>query len=87
MVAQKVWKLINCKINLQLKWSQKCILVAGTAVNQVPKFIISYIKLYVPVVTLSTQDNAKFLKQVESEVQVIWININLKNQIKCKTDI
>ena len=24
-------KLTNCKINLQLKWSEKCILVAGTA--------------------------------------------------------
>ena len=29
---------INCEINLQLKWSLKCILVAGTAADQVPEF-------------------------------------------------
>ena len=29
--------LINSEINLQLKWSEKCILVAGTAANQVPE--------------------------------------------------
>ena len=30
--------LINCKISLQLKWSKNCILVAGTAANQNPRF-------------------------------------------------
>ena len=30
--------LINCEISLQLKWSAKCILVAGTATNQVTNF-------------------------------------------------
>ena len=25
--------LINCVVNLQLKWSEKCILVASTAAN------------------------------------------------------
>ena len=31
--------LINCEINLQLKWSKKKkFLVAGTTANQVPKF-------------------------------------------------
>ena len=28
--------LINCEISLQLKWSQDCILVAGTAGNENP---------------------------------------------------
>ena len=58
--------LINCEINLQLKWSKHCIVVAGTAANQNPKFNITDTKLYVPVVTLSTQDNVKLLKQLES---------------------
>ena len=58
--------LINCKSNLQLKWSEKCILVAGTAANQVPEFKITDTKLYVPVVTLSTEDNVRLLKQLES---------------------
>ena len=57
--------LINCEINLQLKWSEKCISVTGTAANQVPKFETDA-KLYIPVVILSTQDNVKLLKQLKS---------------------
>ena len=48
--------LINCEISLQLKWSKHCILVAGTAANKKPNFETTDTKLYVPVVTLSTQD-------------------------------
>ena len=61
--------LINCEVNLQLKWSDKCFLVAGTAANQVPIFTITDEKLYVPIVTLSTQDNVKLLNQLESGFQ------------------
>ena len=57
--------LINCEISLQLKQSKDCIPVAGTAANQEPKFEITDGKLYVPVVTLSRQDNVKLLKQLE----------------------
>ena len=53
--------LINCQIFLQLKWSGNCILVAATAANQNPYFETTDTKLYVPVVTLSTQDNIKRL--------------------------
>ena len=28
--------LIHCETNLELKWSEKCILVAGTTASQVP---------------------------------------------------
>ena len=56
---ENTWNTINCDINLQLKWSDKRILVAGTAANQVPEFKITDTKLYVPVITLSTQDNVK----------------------------
>ena len=41
---------------------RKMFLVAGTAANQVPKFTITVTKLYVLVVTLSTQDYVKLLK-------------------------
>ena len=58
--------LINCEISLQLLWSKKCIIVAGTLNNQNPSFQIIDTKLYVIVVTLSTQENIKFLKQLES---------------------
>ena len=57
--------LINCEISLQLKWSKDCIPVAGTAAYQEPKFEITDAKLYVLVVTLSSQDNVKLLKQLE----------------------
>ena len=58
--------LINCEVSLQLISSKKCFLVAGTAANQEPKFKVTDAKLFVPVVTLSTQDNMKLLKQLES---------------------
>ena len=58
--------LINCEINLVLTWSANWFLVAGTVVNQVSTFRITNRKRYVPVVTLSTQDNAKLLNQLKS---------------------
>ena len=57
--------LIICEISLQLKWSKYCILVAGTAANQNPRFQINNAKLDVPLVTLSTQENIKLFKQLE----------------------
>ena len=67
--------LTNCEISLQLKWSENCFLVAGTVANQVQTFTITDTKLYVPFVTLSTQDNVKLLKQLESGFKrtVNWI--------------
>ena len=48
--------LINCKIELSLKWYENCILSsAGTAAT----FAITDKKRYVPVVTLNIEDNAK----------------------------
>ena len=58
--------LISCEISLQLKWSRKCIIVVVNANSQNPTFQINDTKLYVPVVTLSTQENIKLLKQLES---------------------
>ena len=48
---------------------KKLFLVAGTATNQEPTFTITDTKLYVPVVTLSAQDNVKLFKQLESGFQ------------------
>ena len=45
--------LINCEISFQLKWSRKCIIVAGTAKSQDPNLQINDTKLCVPVVTVS----------------------------------
>ena len=58
--------LFNCEIILWLKWSRNCIIVAGMTNNQNPIFQINDTKLYVPVVALSTQENIKLVKQLES---------------------
>ena len=44
--------LINCEVNLILTWSSTCVI---TDSNGAGTFKISDTKLYVPVVTLSTQ--------------------------------
>ena len=50
--------LINCKVELSLNWIGRCLLtVANTAT-----FKITDAKLYVPIVTLSAEDNAKLSK-------------------------
>ena len=48
--------LINCEVNLILTWSRDCVITNSEGEG---KFVITETKLYVPVVTLSTQDNAK----------------------------
>ena len=58
--------LINCEVNLILTWSLTCVLIASNIPNQNATFAITDTKLYVPVVTLSTQENTKFLQQLKS---------------------
>ena len=51
--------LINCKIELSWNWIENCILSsAGNAAT----FTITDAKLYVPIVTLRTEDNTKLSK-------------------------
>ena len=58
--------LINCEVKLILIWSAGCVIIYKDVPNQVPTFTIAEANLYVPVVTLSTQDNAKLLPQLKS---------------------
>ena len=58
--------LINCEINLILTWSANCVVISNNVANQNATFAITDTKLYVTVVTLSTQDNAKLLQQLKS---------------------
>ena len=67
--------LINCEVNLILTWSSNCVLIASGIQNQNATFAITNTKLYVPVVTLSTQENAKFLQQLKSSFKRV-INWN-----------
>ena len=51
--------LINCKVELSLSWNENCIL---TSLARNTTFTITDAKLYVPVVTLLIEDNAKLTK-------------------------
>ena len=50
--------LINCKVEILLKWYERCLLTAATTET----FRITDAKLYVPIVTLSIEDNSKLTK-------------------------
>ena len=51
--------LVNCEINLILTWSEDWVIFSE---NGEKKLKIIDTKLYVPVVTLSTQNNVKLLE-------------------------
>ena len=55
--------LIGCEVNLILTWSSTCV---TTNSNGAGTFAITDTKLYVPVVTLSTQENTKLLQELKS---------------------
>ena len=63
--------LINCKVELSLNWIENCVLTSaaiGANANATgadsATFKITDAKLYVPVVTLSAEDNVKLVKQL-----------------------
>ena len=62
--------LINCKIKLNLTWQKECVLSTddGNAV-----YIINDTKMYVPVVTLSKEDNKDFTEQQKKSISKIYL--------------
>ena len=73
--------LINCEINLILTWSKNCVLTSNATIDANPDadpaaaainnptnatFKITDTKLYVPVVTLSTENDKKLLEQLRT---------------------
>ena len=50
--------LINCKVKLSLKWYERCLLTGANTAT----FKVADAKLYVPIVTLSIEDNSKLSK-------------------------
>ena len=75
--------LINCEVNLVLTWSSTCVISSATGKT---KFEITERKLYVTVVTLSTQDNAKLLQQLKSGFKrtIDWnkYQLNIKTYLR-----
>ena len=78
--------LINCKIKLNLTWKKECVLStdADDAVNHGNNavFIINDTKLYVPVVTLSKEDNKDFIEQQNKGFQrsIYWNEYKTKEK-------
>ena len=71
--------LFNCKVKLNLTWKKECVLSnqRGDAV-----FIINDTKLYVPVVTLSKEDDKDFIEQQNKGFQrsIYWNEYKTKEQ-------
>ena len=62
--------LINCKVEPSLKWYERCLLTAANATT----FKITDAKLYVPIVTLSIEDNSKLKKLLNEgfKIPIYW---------------
>ena len=63
--------LIDCEISLMLTWRVDCVISAADGAT---KSAITNTKLFVPVVPLSTQGNAKLLQHLKSGFQrtITW---------------
>ena len=60
--------LINCEVEIILTWSKNCVLADMTVANNPPtglEFQIKDTKLYVPVVTLSKENDIKLLEKLK----------------------
>ena len=71
--------LINCKVKLNLAWKKEFVLSTAAA-DAV--FIINDTKLYVPVVTLSKEDNKDFIEQQNKGFQrsIYWNEYKTKEK-------
>ena len=87
--------LINCKIHLELNWSNNCVMhgadtYAGgdNANNREITFKITSTRLYVPIVTLSTKDNVNLTKQLNEGFKrsVYWNEHKSKIETKEAND-
>ena len=78
--------LINWEVNLILTWSARCVIVSTEVANQNATFTTMETKLYVTVVTLSTQDNAKLLTKLKSSFKrtINWIKYLSKPELLAK---
>ena len=74
--------LINCKIHLDLSWYKNCVLTSANAVADSVKFKITETKLYGPIVTLPTKDNANLTKLLNEGFKrsVQWNEYKVKHE-------
>ena len=78
--------LINCEVELILTWSRNCVIISSENLNQIPTFTITETNLYVPVVTLSTQDNVKIINKIKTgfKRKIIWNKYLAKPELLAK---
>ena len=82
--------LVNCKIELKLKWTKYCLLsAAGTGdINNIDSnnivFTIRNLKFYVPVGFLSARNNQKLSKLHSKNLKDDFIGMNIKEKVRTK---
>ena len=83
--------LVNCKVELKLKWTKYCILIAAGADNVDANsnnviFTIKDTKIYVPVITSSGKDNQKLSKLLSKgfDGSVYWNEFKKNVRIKIR---
>ena len=76
--------LIYSEITLDLNWFENCAIVATIETAQVTTYCITDTKLYVLAMMLSTQDNAKLLEQLKSDLKEQLTGINIKQMYRQK---
>ena len=79
--------LINCKVELKLKWTMYCVLFAAGADNDANSNIIYTIKetkLYVRVVALSAKDNQNYQNFLANYLKDQFIGLNIKQKVRIK---
>ena len=80
--------LINCKIDSELNWNNNCLMYGADANvdgdDRETTFKITSIKLYVPIVTLSTKDNVNLTEQLNKGFKrsVYWNKYKSKIESK-----
>ena len=87
-----VWRtlemsLTDCEITLNLNWSENCVRVATNVAAQATTFSITDTKLYVPAVTSSTLDNAKFIGKWKSGFKRTINRNKYQTKVSTKIDI
>ena len=81
--------LTNCEVKLILTWSAGCVMIYTDVADQFSTFSITELNLYIPVVALSTQDNAKLLPQLKSDFKktISWNKYLSKPELLAQNEI
>ena len=78
--------LINSKIHLGLNWNNNCAMYGAdtyagdNANNRETTSKITSIKLYIPIVTLSTKDNVNLTKQLNEGFKRLFTGMNINQK-------